>query len=65
MDIIQGGQYDKMQILTHPFWYHENEKNIKEILDSFVKIACVERYDNLDENFTNLDEIMDRREIGL
>lgn len=62
MDIIQGMEYERLHILTHPFWYHDEDRCIKEALYYFIKKAHMERYDELNENFTKLDEIIGREE---
>lgn len=62
MDIIQGMKYEHLHILTHPFWYHDEDRCIKETLSHFIKKARMERYDDLNENFTKLDEIIGREE---
>lgn len=59
MDFIQQGIYSRMQILTHPFWYHNEEKSMKKVLSEFLNAAGVERYNNLNDNFTNLRDIID------
>lgn len=64
LDIIRRTTYDRMQILTHPFWYHKEEKSMKEVLENFILGASMERYDDLDNNFTKLGEIVDRRCVG-
>ena len=56
-EIIADDRFDKLQILTHPFWYNEKEKTIKEALREFVENAAVERYNALKENFTALEDV--------
>lgn len=63
-EIIRSGGYLQLQILTHPFWYDSVEKGMKEIMGSFINRACVERYDELSANFTNLSDVIDRGGIG-
>lgn len=62
-ETIDCGEYKRLHILTHPFWYHENERNLKETICDFVNNANRERYDVLEKNITNLNEIMDPAEI--
>lgn len=59
-EIIQSGRFLRLQVLTHPFWYQETEKGIKKILESYIDKARIERYDNLNDNFTKLDEVIKR-----
>ena len=64
-DIICGkGAYAKLHILTHPFWYHEEEKSMEEILHEFLNRAKMERYDDLNDNFTGLENVVKRKEFG-
>ena len=37
LDIIQSGVYDKLHILTHPFWYNDVELNLEESVTQFTK----------------------------
>lgn len=52
--IIKSDNYDKLHILTHPIWYGETEKNMKETLMQFVKNASLERYQTLNDNLKDL-----------
>lgn len=63
LDIINGRQYDRFQILVHPFWYNDEQINLEENINRFVNSANLERYHNLDNNFTNLVEIMKARDV--
>lgn len=56
-EIIADDRFDKLQILTHPFWYNEKEKTMEEALREFVENAAVERYNALKENFTALEDV--------
>jgi hypothetical protein len=58
--IVESNQYDRLHILTHPFWYYTNEITLEETLTNWIKKADVERYDNLSQNFTDLDKVIDR-----
>ena len=62
--IIESNSYDKLHILTHPFWYNIFENSLKEIVDQFCKSASTERYDQLSQNFKNLSEVI-KREVYL
>ncbi len=63
LDIIQSNQYPRMQILTHPFWYHEKEKHMREIISEFLNRAGMERYSELNDNFINLKDVIEWRNI--
>lgn len=61
--IIQSGEFPLFQILIHPFWYHEKEMDIREILESFIESAYADRYQNIDENMTELSKIVKHEEV--
>lgn len=52
--IIESGVYDRLHILTHPFWYHESDKDMYEILNDFVEKAKSDRKISLCENIKDL-----------
>lgn len=52
---ITSGQYQKLQILTHPIWYADYMANISERLIRFVSCAGHERYKAIAENFPYFD----------
>lgn len=62
-EIIRGGEYDRLHILTHAFWYHEQERDITESVGAFVRSANAERYEQMMENITDLPSILPKEEI--
>ena len=62
-DIISSNEYSKLHILTHPFWYFSEERDINETVKSFINRASHERYRTMHENITDLEEIMSIGEI--
>ena len=62
-DIIRGGEYDRLHILTHAFWYHEQEQDITESFGGFIRSANAERYAQMLENITDLPSIIARESI--
>lgn len=62
-DIIASGRYDKLHILTHAFWYHDGEQDIRETVREFVNHANMERWHHLKGNISNLDEVMGSGEV--
>lgn len=58
-EIIISGEYDKLHILTHAFWYNEEELDLRTSVEQFVLSGNRDRYQAMKENITNLDEIMD------
>ena len=63
-EIIASGKYEKLHILTHPFWYRENEVNIHDALKEFVNSANEQRYHIMLQNITDLETIMRKEEIN-
>lgn len=62
-DIIRGGEYDRLHILTHAFWYHEQDQDITESVGAFIRSANNERYEQMMENITDLPSILPREEL--
>lgn len=57
LDIIRSGEFDRLHILTHAFWYHEAEEDISQTVRSFVRLAGPERYRQMAENITDIASI--------
>lgn len=62
-EIIRGGEYDRLHILTHAFWYHERERDITESVGAFVRAANAERYERMMENITDLPSILPKEKL--
>lgn len=62
-NIIRSGEYDRLHILTHAFWYHERELNIAESVGAFIRSANAERYKQMKDNITDLPSILTRKEF--
>ena len=63
LDIVKSGAYDKLHILTHAFWYGEEEKTIGEAVRGFIRAANMERYEHIAENIRSFEEILRREEV--
>ena len=61
--IICTGEHDRLHILTHPFWYHDEEKSIAESVGAFIRSAQHERYQQMAENITDIDSIIKEENI--
>jgi len=57
-EIVRSGEYDRLHILTHAFWYHEQEKSMGDAVQNFVDSAKHERYEQLVENISNLESVI-------
>ena len=58
LKIIRSGEYDRLHILTHAFWYHEQEESITDTVRAFVRNANQERYVQMTENITDIQSIL-------
>lgn len=63
-EIIEGKMYKRLHILTHPFWYmKDKEKSLKQTLRENILNAALSYYDNMNNNFSNLEEEFGKKEI--
>lgn len=62
--IVESGQYDRLHILTHAFWYHDAEVDFHDTIASFINRANGERYSQLKENITDLHSVMGEDEVS-
>lgn len=61
LDIIRAGEHDRLHILTHAFWYHEEESSFEADILNFINRAGEERYKAFSNNIKEmpaLDELM-------
>ena len=63
LEIIESNAFDHLHILTHPFWYNEEEHSMKACLKDFIGSANKERYDFMNENFRDLEDVLKKEEI--
>jgi hypothetical protein len=63
-DIILSQKHEKLHLLTHPFWYTEQTKTCKDKLSAFVTAANRKRYEDMNNNFRDLNEFIPSDEIG-
>lgn len=62
--VVGSERYDKIHILTHPFWYSEDKNsNLKNKVSEFIKEANSERYYQMKNNIKNIDEIFMEDEL--
>lgn len=60
-EIVKSGDYDRLHILTHAFWY--KDKDMKSIVTDFIEGAPMKRYVALRDNFTDLEEVVSPDEL--
>lgn len=63
LDIVRSGEYDRLHILTHAFWYCEREQTIAETVGSFIRSGNKDRYRQVNENITDLSAILSEKEL--
>jgi len=63
LDVISSNKYTKIQILTHPIWYNIKSEQPKDILMKFIRDASKELYSNIEQNITNLNDLLGINEI--
>ena len=59
IESIKEYNYEKLHILTHPFWYSDIEIAMNRQIADFISAARVERTDSLNQNFKNLKSIIE------
>lgn len=57
-EIVASGHFQKLHILTHAFWYNEEELDIKQTVTGFIDRAVVDRYQTMSQNITDLEDIV-------
>jgi len=62
-EYVEKRIYRRLHILTHAFWYSENEMNIHDTLLGFVNRGAYDRYNILDRNFTDLGDVVKNNEV--
>lgn len=62
-EIIHSGEYNRLHILTHAFWYNEIEQDIKSSLLMMINSGNRDRYEIMNENFTKLGDIVAAEDV--
>ena len=62
-EIIESEKYNKIHILTHAFWYNDEELNIYDSINENIQTAKYDRYKCFYDNVSNLQEIIKENEI--
>lgn len=63
-EIIEAGQFQRLHILTHAFWYHDADQSIEQTVTEFIGSSGTDRTNCLRENITALDEIIKARSLS-
>ena len=56
--------YERLHILTHAFWYYEEEQSLEKTIGEFIRSANQERYQQMAENISNIQSILREDEIN-
>lgn len=62
-EIIASGQHERLQVLTHPFWYNIKELDLHDSIVRYVNGGNRQRYLWLEDNITDLGAIMQPEEV--
>lgn len=62
-DIIRSEEYDRLHILTHAFWYHEDAHSMADSIAAFVRSAPHERYGGMKNNIRDLEAVLKEADI--
>ncbi len=57
-EIITSGRYSRLHILTHAFWYNEEESDIRTAISDFIEDGKQYRYEAVKDNITDLEGIL-------
>jgi hypothetical protein len=60
---VLAGEYKKLHILTHPFWYTETKETCRDKLYEFITKANRQRYHEMSINFKDIEEFIKYEEI--
>jgi hypothetical protein len=63
ISVIESGEYDKIHLLTHPFWYSKCEENTRKKLLSYFKSGSKFRYEIMSKNFRDIDEFVKMEDV--
>ncbi len=57
-EVITCGKYQQLQVLTHPIWYGNENRNISTVLRQFLEDKNNAIYNSLGENITDLNSVL-------
>jgi len=60
---IEKREYDRLHILTHPFWYHDEEISLRDTLKKFCMKMPEIYYGFLKDNFRDIEDVLKEEEI--
>lgn len=57
IEVVKSNMFSKLHILTHSFWYNDNNQNIKDSLIAFIEDGKKTRFEGLKDNISDFDDI--------
>lgn len=57
LNIVRSGEYDRLHILTHAFWYHEDNIDMVKTIENYIEEAKIQRYDCFAENISDIQTL--------
>jgi hypothetical protein len=65
-DIVCRSKFEKLHLLTHPFWYREQKQSMRDKIYQYIIAGNLMRYNELEKAVVpNLDDIIEKGEIAL
>lgn len=58
MDIVSGGAFNRLHVLTHAFWYSEIPRDARETVELFLESAKDERMEAMRDNITDINGLI-------
>lgn len=63
ISVIKSNDYDRLHILTHPFWYANERQDINEKLVEFIGNGRKQRYKDLSLNIRDLKLLINKKDF--
>lgn len=63
LNIVKDSRFDRFHILIHPFWYTVDYETIEYKFRVFLNDSIYQRYEYINNNFRNLEEIIKKGEL--
>ena len=63
LQVVKSNTYERLHILTHPFWYQTEETSMRDILANFIKLQNQKTYENMRENIRDLEDVLPEYQV--
>lgn len=64
LDAVTSGRFDKLQILTHPFWYKNDSESTKDIVSEYLQEKRKRDIESLDNNITDFKGLLNISDLS-